>query len=127
MGLDSFNVAEDNKGGRPEGSTEKRNFAPQVAEYGEPMTIDHGEEYLQKLMDKFVEGDKPTDEEMGKMCDYAHLLPRSMRSELKKHDVVDYPDVQIGVVSKEHSQDQGSLTEEKEEKGGLFAVINEST
>lgn len=126
MGLDQFNVAPDNNGGRPEGSKEDRGYSTRETDHGDPMTMDHGEDYLNDIMDRFVEGDKPTDEEMKKITDYTHLLPRSVKVELDKHGIVDYPEIRWDGKKKSSTPFFGSSSEE-EEKGGIFSIVNESS
>jgi len=126
MGLNSFNVAPDNQGGRPEGSKEDRGYSSRESDTGHAMTIEHGEEYLKGLLEKFVEGDRPTSEEMGKMSHYSHLLPRSLKVEFHQHGILDYPDALWTKPDTTTSPDT-SGSDDDENKGGIFSIVDESS
>lgn len=86
MGLDEFNIAPDNKGGRPEKTEEesdtKNGYGISIEDY-------NSEEYWESLLEDNWDGSEITFDAMKGMCAQTHMLPQSIVSKLMEHDVVD--------------------------------------
>lgn len=86
MGLDEFNIAPDNKGGRPEKTEDNEEpqdyFGPSHDEYS-------SEEYWESLLEDNWNGSEITFDAMKAMCAESHMLPQSVVSKLVDNDIVD--------------------------------------
>lgn len=90
MGLENFNIAPDNKGGRK--PKEERDENPYRNVEGEPYTMEHGKDYWKRVWHRFVEGTEADDDEMAMMAHFTHCLPNTVKQNLHEHDIAEYPD-----------------------------------
>lgn len=122
MGLEKFNIAEDNKGGR---KPKNKREDPKRSAEGEPYVGDHGEDFWRKIWHKFVEGTEATDSEMADMAEYTHSLPQTVKQNLHQYDIADYPEVIADLPGKSRTFSTTSTSSSgDEEESGLASVIN---
>lgn len=88
MGLENFNIAPDNKGGRKPGSGEEQP-EPDVIQSAYTMEKDT-EQWWQEVADTHVSGDHPTRAEMVRICQDLHILPRTAKQMFTIHGIFDY-------------------------------------
>lgn len=120
MGLDKFNIAPDNKGGRK--PKEKRDEEEFRGVEGEPYIKDHGEDYWRKVWHKFVEGTEAGDQEMAKMARYTSCLPITVKQNLHEYDIAEYPDAMPDLSGGGRFSSSSALDDDS----GLAAVINDA-
>lgn len=89
MGLDSFDIAPDNTGGRPSGSNDSDGSNPERSETAHTLHKE-GEEYWQEAWDIFVAGDEPEQHEMRQLCQYSKLLPHAVKQRLTEHGICEF-------------------------------------
>lgn len=119
MGLENFNVAPDNKGGRP--SKEETEKETEKSEDG-AFYVGHKlspEEYWNQLYDDYVEGEEPDSEEITEMAREAVVLPRTVKSQLAEHGIYTCS----GYESVEKVKSSSPDDVEVEQKSGLQGLI----
>lgn len=115
MGLDSFNVAEDNKGGRKP-TQESEDFERTRIE--DAHTLHKcSEEYWEEQLEKHSGGDKPSPEEMRAICEAAHVSDRTVKSKLDEYGIYDYD------VSPDVTEESGGSSDGRKEDSALFNVV----
>lgn len=119
MGLESFRVAPDNKGGRPEKEEEEEQY---VRRLEDAHTMDDDtEEYWQDLFDRHVSGDEPTPSEVMGMCNETVLLDRTVKQKLTRFGVYEYDEFK-GTLPTAGKQD-GTGGKSSEPSSGLLAAV----
>lgn len=88
MGLDNFNVAPDNKGGRKK--EEEKEKKSRESPHEEPYTRGHGEEYWEDLWNQYNTDDRTLNEVIAKIGEHSALLGRTVVNKLQDDDVVDF-------------------------------------
>lgn len=94
MGLDAFNIAPDNKGGRKK--KEEKDRIPQPSARVENALIleRDNEDYWRELVVKHSDGNKPEGQSMAAICNEAQVMPRTVRWKLHEHGIFEYEHVQ---------------------------------
>lgn len=115
MGLDNFDIAPDNKGGRKK--KEESEESDYKGEYweGDAFHTEHRlppEDYWRTMFDRHVEGDEPTGSELKEICKDTCLLPRTVKSKLVKYNICEFPEF---VEEEEQKEDESS---------GLASLVN---
>lgn len=127
MGLDSFNIAPDNTGGRPKGNDDSDSSEPQRHETAH--TLDkEGKEYWEEVWSIFVSGDEPEDGDMRRICQYTQLLPHTVKQRLTEHDLYEFtqeerrerdePDMNI--------EQSSNSSDDESRSSGLSSLIDDA-
>lgn len=91
MGLDAFNVAPDNKGGRKKKEeTDDQGFSEErdPGYEHDALTIEKDtEEYWQDLFDRFVTGEEPNNEELVQLVAWTQTNPRTVKTKMYEYDI----------------------------------------
>jgi hypothetical protein len=100
MGLEAFDVAPDNKGGRKESrSADNR----QSKSFDRALTLSKdSESYWRQLLNEHSIAGKPEGADMAILCNETQLLPRTVRSKLHEHGIFEYEEIK-----KQELQDSG--------------------
>lgn len=88
MGLENFNIAADNKGGRKPGSGEEKPD-PTIIETAYTRKKD-SEDWWQQVWDDYVSYDEPTRGEMMRICNDLHVLPRTVKQKFTEYGLFEY-------------------------------------
>lgn len=123
MGLEEFNVAPDNKGGRPEKTEEEQNGREAI---GLTMEKYNSQEYWKSLLQQSWNGSEITVEAMSEMTEETVLLPHTVISKLMEHEIVDQSELGEYLDMYRRKQSTGSSTSstERSDSGGLSSIID---
>lgn len=136
MGLDEFNIAPDNTGGRPEKDEQEEEEVADRPGPGyevDPLTRENdSEEFFQDLWDEFVSGDEPTSEEIGNMAARASILTITLKLKMAEYGIWEADDLNEirwgGSKKRSSSSSSGELFSEgsdsDEESSGLASLVN---
>lgn len=122
MGLESFNVAPDNKGGRPSKEEEEESNTRRV---DSAHTMDDDtEEYWSEMFNKHVAGSEPSAEELMKIASDTHLLSRTVKMKLTEFGVYEY-DQFVGMDPTDGKVDDSPFGGSSSGSGsGLASIVN---
>lgn len=116
MGLEKYNIAPDDKGGRPEKEEEEGDLARDAV--GEKaLTIDNDDEsYWQEMYDEYGN--------ITLICHHASVLPRTAKRKMSEHGIGDWdfepkPDPSP-------SKSKSSITDKGDSNSGFAAIINDA-
>lgn len=88
MGLEKYNVAPDDKGGRPEKEEEDYKRRGRA---DDPLTQDKdNKEFLQSKWDDIVSGDEATSSEIQTLCSMLAILPRTLKEKVKEYGIGEF-------------------------------------
>jgi hypothetical protein len=134
MGLEEFDIAPDNKGGRKKKSEQEDEVQR------EPIGLSSGEynseEYWKSLLEEYWNGEKLTFDAMQSMCHDTHMLPTTICDKFIEFDLLsrrelgeyedDYTHTPTGTQSVFSSFGAGddSDDEDYDDSGGLSNIIN---
>ena len=122
MGLDQFNISEDNKGGRKP-SQESEEFETVTVEDAHTL-VKCSEDYWNKLIKRECGVGKPEGEDITALCRATHLRPMSVKEKLQEYELYDYPEV-----DEHRNRTQRPTKDEQptEDDSSLVSFVNNAT
>lgn len=123
MGLDHYDIAPDDRGGRPEEEEEDYSRTPMGEE---PLTTENDtESFWEKILDRFVTGDKPDDDELAQISHYCSILPRTARNKLEEHGFCEFGETKEPIDPDMSEQTTSDITKGGSDSG-FAAIINDA-
>lgn len=123
MGLEAFDIAEDNKGGRkPKEEDEEEDYGGRKLHgnaYYEGEGIEP-EEYWEDIYQRHVSDDKPTKDEIQSIAHESILLPRTVKEKLTEFELYEYEEF----VESNVEDSPTNLDVDNEAESGLKGLVS---
>lgn len=122
MGLDQFNVAEDNKGGRKP-TQESEEFERVKLDEAHTL-VKCSEDYWNRLIKQECGVGKPEGEDITRLCRVTHLRPESVKEKIHDYELYEYPEVEE---KRRRLESDNTDTEQEQEDSSLVDFVNAQT